>query len=137
MSKRITVDGVDITEQVAAMYDAIAGSMDWGSDFLDVEVIDAILLVGEVAGFEMAAPNHDWLYECGFKEPEPSEPPHPTTGRNKWGGGDGPEWDDWRSRRERWWNESYQPWLGRRLEHWRAQQRAKIAAHLADLKGET
>ena len=52
--KRITIGGVDVTEHVAAMFDAIVGSLDWGSGFLDVETIESILVVAELAGFEIS-----------------------------------------------------------------------------------
>ncbi len=50
---RAIIGGVDLTEEVAAMYDAIVGSMDWGSGFLDDESIQAILLIGRAAGFDL------------------------------------------------------------------------------------
>lgn len=48
----ITCGGVDITDHVAAMYDAIVHSLDWGSRFLCVEEIESILTVAELAGFD-------------------------------------------------------------------------------------
>lgn len=51
--RRIAVDGADITEHVAAMFDAIVGSLDWGSGFLDTETIESILIVAELAGFDV------------------------------------------------------------------------------------
>lgn len=50
---RVTVGGADITEHVAAMFDAIVGSMDWGSGFLDVETIESILIVAHLVGFDI------------------------------------------------------------------------------------
>jgi hypothetical protein len=38
---------------VAAMYDALVGSLDWGSGFLDTEEIESILIVAELAGFDV------------------------------------------------------------------------------------
>ena len=54
---RVMIGPHDVTEHVAQMYDAIVGSMDWGSEFLDWETILSILLVGKLAGFEYAIPN--------------------------------------------------------------------------------
>lgn len=48
---RIVIAGADVTEHVAAMFDALIGSLDWGSGFLDAETIEAILTVAELAGF--------------------------------------------------------------------------------------
>lgn len=55
MANQITCRGADITEHVAAMFDAIVGSLDWGSEFLDAETIESILIVAELAGFEAPA----------------------------------------------------------------------------------
>jgi hypothetical protein len=54
---RIKVGGADITEHVAAMYDAIVGSMDWGSGFLCTEEVESILIVGHLVGFEVPGPD--------------------------------------------------------------------------------
>lgn len=51
-SRPIVVDGVNITDHVAAMFDAIVGSADWGSGFLDTETIASILTVAELAGLD-------------------------------------------------------------------------------------
>lgn len=48
---RIMIGKVDVTEHVAAMFDALVGSLDWGSGFLDVETIESILIICELAGF--------------------------------------------------------------------------------------
>ncbi len=48
---KITCNGADITEHVAAMYDAIVGSLDWGSGFLDVETMESVLIVAHLAGY--------------------------------------------------------------------------------------
>lgn len=45
--------GVNIAEHVGAMFDALVGSLDWGSGFLDAETIESILIVAELAGFEV------------------------------------------------------------------------------------
>lgn len=50
----VTKDGAahDITRELAVMYDAIVGSMDWGSGFLDIEDVEALLRIGALCGFE-------------------------------------------------------------------------------------
>lgn len=50
---KIECRGVDITEHVARMYDALVGSMEWGSGFLATEDVESILIVAELAGFNM------------------------------------------------------------------------------------
>jgi hypothetical protein len=49
----VTVRGVDVTEHIAAMYDAIVASTDWGSGFLDDDAIEGILLVASLVGFDV------------------------------------------------------------------------------------
>ena len=56
---KIMIGAVDVTEEVAAMYDAIVGSMDWGSDFLDADQIRAILKIGALAGFDLPDPRRN------------------------------------------------------------------------------
>jgi hypothetical protein len=63
---KIIIDGIDVTEHVAAMYDAIVTSMDWGSDFLDTETIVSIMLVGKLAGFEVPHPAGDKNREARY-----------------------------------------------------------------------
>lgn len=46
--------GANIAEHVAAMFDALVGSLDWGSGFLDTETIESILIVAELAGFDVS-----------------------------------------------------------------------------------
>lgn len=43
----------DITRELAVMYDAIVGSMDWGSGFLDREDVEALFRVATLCGFEV------------------------------------------------------------------------------------
>ena len=50
----ITIGKVDVTQHVAAMFDALVASLDWGSGFLDVETIESILIVAELAGFDVS-----------------------------------------------------------------------------------
>lgn len=49
-----TSDGrqVDVTEGVQVMYDHLIASLDWGSGFLDVEEMRAIVLLAETCGFD-------------------------------------------------------------------------------------
>lgn len=129
---RILINGIDMTEQVGAMYDAIVGSMDWGSDFLDDETIDAILLVGHAAGFEMGVPTAHKLSAAAFDVPEPSRPQsQPYDGRV-------PDWQDLPHNSAEWaeYRDAYDKWKQRRLDHWRAQQRAKLEAKLAEMRGD-
>lgn len=49
---------INITDSVAVMYDALLNSMDWGSNFLDVDQIVGILTVGKALGFDVPS-------ECG------------------------------------------------------------------------
>ena len=51
--RRVKVDGVDVTDHVAAMFDAIVGSTEWGSDFLSVECIESILIIAQLVGFDV------------------------------------------------------------------------------------
>lgn len=51
-SKRATIGTHDVTEDLKIMYDAIVGSLDWGSAFLGVEDIAAILRVGTLLGID-------------------------------------------------------------------------------------
>lgn len=53
MKRRIMIGNADVTEHVAAMFDAIVGSLDWGSGFLSSEEIESIVAVGTLAGFDV------------------------------------------------------------------------------------
>jgi hypothetical protein len=44
---------VDITVHVAAMFDALINSLDWGSGFLDADEVDSLLTVAVLAGFDI------------------------------------------------------------------------------------
>lgn len=46
-------DGIelDITEEVQVAYDCVRQSLDWGSGFLDVEEVDAIIRLSGACGF--------------------------------------------------------------------------------------
>lgn len=44
--------GVDITEGVRVMYDAVLGSLDWQSGFLDLEELEALGQVADACGFD-------------------------------------------------------------------------------------
>lgn len=133
---RITIDRVDVTEHVAALFDALAASLDWGSGFLDVETIESALILADLAGFEgadLGAPrelklepwNHDW------NEPQPAYTlPHEDGEPIK----RNPEWQRWLDRlrtRE-------QAWHARRAEQiaaWREQVAAKARALAAGDSG--
>ena len=49
----VSVGGVDVTEHVAAMFDALVASMDWGSDFLDDDTIHSILTVADLVSLDV------------------------------------------------------------------------------------
>lgn len=42
----------DITRHLAVMYDAIIGSMDWGSGFLDIEDVEVLMEIAGLCGFQ-------------------------------------------------------------------------------------
>lgn len=75
---RIMIGAIDITDYVAKMYDALINSMDWGSDFLDWEEVQAILLVGKAAGFDplphdeakLPSPRHHKQLGVNIERPE-------------------------------------------------------------------
>ena len=56
-NQRIIIDGKDVTEHVARMYDAIVHSLDWGSGYLDTEDIESILIIAKLAGWDVPEPN--------------------------------------------------------------------------------
>lgn len=68
------VEVADITEAVASVYDALHSSMDWGSNFLDIEQVTAALEVAKECGFlpvpeaEQAMWNYQWSshVRCGI-----------------------------------------------------------------------
>lgn len=47
----------DITNDIAIMFDAIVQSLDWGSDFLCTEEIEAIVKIGKLMGWKIP---DDW-----------------------------------------------------------------------------
>lgn len=53
MTRRALIDKKDVTEHVANMYDALIHSMDWGSEFLDTDQVESILLIGDMLGFNL------------------------------------------------------------------------------------
>lgn len=65
--RRIMIGGADVTEYVAAMYDALIQSTDWDSGFLCTEEVESILIVGQLAGFETPA---DHKLECQDAPPD-------------------------------------------------------------------
>lgn len=71
----VLIGKVDVTEHVAAMYDAIVGSLDWGSGFLTVETIESILIVAALAGFNVDGINS--VDVNILPQDEPPLPPYP------------------------------------------------------------
>lgn len=69
----ITCRDVNISDHVAAMFDALVTSLDWGSGFLDAETIESILIVAALAGFDVPAVATGNLDPPGF-EPEKTPP---------------------------------------------------------------
>ena len=51
--RRVVVGNTDITEHVAAMFDVLVASLDWGSDFLAAEDVVSIVLVADLVGFDI------------------------------------------------------------------------------------
>lgn len=51
--RRVAVGGTDITEHVAAMFDALVASLDWGSMFLATDDVESIVTVADLVGFEI------------------------------------------------------------------------------------
>ena len=104
---KIIADGADITEHVQSMFDALVGSLDWGSGFLDDETIHSILLVGRVLGVEIPddAKCKSRDATLPFKE-------------------EGEDWNNFQERRMA------------ALRWWKAQETARIDAELKALRGE-
>lgn len=115
MSEPIMCRGVDISAHVASMFDALVGSMDWGSGFLDSDQIDAIMTIGALAGWDLSkAQPHDKVFH--EKCPMP-----PTAAKD-------------REATQRWYEHEWKPWNARKeaaIESWRKQFVAKANA-LAD-----
>lgn len=83
MTARILIGKVDVTEHVAAMFDALVQSLDWGSGFLDVETIESILIVAELAGLDVPADVH--IDPPGWQEWNPErELPRGTMTYDEW-----------------------------------------------------
>jgi hypothetical protein len=113
--KTITCDGVDITQAVAALFDALVGSMDWGSDFLDDETVEAALVIANLVGF--AEPSFG-----GQRTVDDATDMQPAT----------PRWDrQTEDDRER-----LRAWRERAVERFKSQMRAKVAAKVAELRGD-
>ncbi len=109
---RIMIGTADVTEHVAAMFDAIVGSLDWGSGFLSVEQIESILIVGALAGFDVPEFRYHSVDPAGFEN---------------WPGGTEANYAEWQSRRLE------------AIQSWRAQVQAKARAmrdHSGDLTAE-
>ena len=107
--RKAIVNGVDITRHVAAMYDAIIQSADWGSDFLDTEEIASILTVGTALGFDV--PRMTSLPEDYSTKGAP------------------PQWHRDPELRERYGND-HRAWRTEQIAKWQAQVNAMITANL-------
>lgn len=44
---------IDLTESVACLYDALLNSMDWGSEFLCSDDVEALVLIGTAMGWAL------------------------------------------------------------------------------------
>lgn len=122
---RIMCDGVDITEHVAAMFDALVSSTDWGSGFLDDESIEGILTVGALAGFDLshASPPRETEHKI-FTEICPS-PPYSTVAEQR------------NEAVKRWHENEWKPWNARKeaaIDAWRRQFEVKARALKLDAK---
>lgn len=64
---------VDVTEDVAVMYDCVRQSLDWGSGFLDRDEVASILRVSRAAGYPdfVAALESAWQAERYGRGPLP------------------------------------------------------------------
>jgi hypothetical protein len=113
VSRRIRIGKHDITEHVAAMYDAIIQSGEWGSEFLDTEQVASILVVGKLAGWGLATYRGDPV-------PDPGDPP---VGLGRY------PYDAERVAQRN-------AWLERRRLRWQAQIDAMVAAKIAEAEVE-
>ena len=124
MAKAIIVTeqgNVDISAHLACMFDALVGSMDWGSDFLESEEIDAILAVAELMGYDLPLPSDrtDNLQAAGFTEP------HPDAGR----------WADFDEQGRIQWAKEYDAWKERKkaaMTKWVKHRAAEAVQRLRD-----
>lgn len=58
---------VDVTEAVQIVYDALIGSMDYGSGFLDTNEKRAMRRLADIAGFSPPEFEDDGCYDCGHE----------------------------------------------------------------------
>jgi len=56
------------------MFDALVGSLDWGSGFLDAETIESVLIIAELAGFNLGAHRVDVDVPGLVLPPSPQSP---------------------------------------------------------------
>lgn len=56
---RIMIGHRDVTEQVADMFDAIVGSLDWGSAMLGTDEVMSILYIAKLMGWDTPSPNNE------------------------------------------------------------------------------
>lgn len=55
---------VDITDDLAVLYDTATGSMNWGSGMLDTSEVKAIRRLARVVGYEDVPYEHDKCANC-------------------------------------------------------------------------
>ncbi len=136
---RVTCRGVDVTEHVAAMFDALVGSLDWGSGFLSAEEIESVLVVAEVAGFDVPEFRYGAVDPPGLAPFAPE--PFPESTRAPAGGwpSDRPEvWERAQAEerayaeRQRARRDAHDGARAEALRAWREQVRARARALLAD-----
>src|SRR5690349_7450642 len=113
---RAKIDEIDVTEHIANMFDALVGSMDWGSNFLESETIDSILVIGEMLGFQIPTLSDSYANwkRVGFTDSQP----------------DRVRGCDYNSPEFKQWYDEYQEWSEKRktaLEKWSKQRAAELA----------
>lgn len=118
---RAMVGKLDITEHVENVFDALVSSLDWGSDFLDSEQVNSMLVLAELLGFDTPTLSDKPanLWRVGFAETPPM-------------------WD----RTQHFsglpadaWAADYRSWQNKKqeaLKKWAKQRGAEIAAKLQD-----
>jgi hypothetical protein len=112
VSARIKIGSADVTEHVAAMFDALVNSLDWGSGFLDVETIESILIVAELAGFTVPEIREIIPPGLTHEKPKWEANANPLVMRARWG--------------------AYQGALRDAIAAWRSQVQARARALASD-----
>lgn len=113
---------LDVTECVKMMYDALIGSMDWGSEFLDTDTKEAILAIGHLLGAPVPEPGRDHAVarHAGFAEPQPVHPGGTRSGSD-------PLLQEWADRYRAW-----QERLRAACMKWQAEVAAQSVARLRE-----